>query len=154
VEAEERSEVLAQVAVGEPVGQETKHDERRQQRLDTGVGEAQSGGALTVDDDGRSDSSEGVFAAPGLVADSLDVQETSVGGEADLPQGGQVAQPFADPEVTGVVDGHFGAEGSTLLVVLLQFGVAVVDVQRRGDALGDDPGAEPSRRPTPARVRI
>ncbi len=29
-------------------------------------------------------------------------------------------------------------------VVLLQLGASVVDVQRRGDALGDDPGAEPS----------
>jgi hypothetical protein len=29
----------------------------------------------------------------------LDVEETSVGVEADPPQGGQVGQPFADAEV-------------------------------------------------------
>jgi len=28
---------------------------------------------------------------------------------ADLPQGGQIKQPFPDPEVPGVVDGGFGA---------------------------------------------
>jgi len=50
----------------------------------------------------------------------LDVQETSVGGEADLAQSGQVVQPFTDPEVAGVIDGHLGAEGASLLVVSLQ----------------------------------
>jgi hypothetical protein len=43
------------------------------------------------------------------VADGLDAQEAPVGGEADLPKGGQVVQPFADGEVAGVVDGRFGA---------------------------------------------
>jgi hypothetical protein len=28
----------------------------------------------------------------------------------DLPQRGQIGQPFADPEVAGVVDGGFGAQ--------------------------------------------
>jgi len=38
----------------------------------------------------------------------LDVEQTSVGGEADLPQRGQVGQPSADGEVVGVVDGGLG----------------------------------------------
>jgi len=46
---------------------------------------------------------------------------------------------------TGVVDGGLGAEGLALLVVLLDLGVLVVDVERRGDPLGDDPGAESPR---------
>ncbi len=43
------------------------------------------------------------------MAESLDVQETSVGFKADLPQSGQVLQPLADVEVACVVDGGFGA---------------------------------------------
>jgi hypothetical protein len=39
----------------------------------------------------------------------LDAQQAPVGGGADLPQRGQIGQPFADPEVAGVVDGGFGA---------------------------------------------
>jgi len=39
----------------------------------------------------------------------LDAQQASVGVGADLAQGGQIGQPFADPEVGGVVDGGFGA---------------------------------------------
>ena len=40
-----------------------------------------------------------------VVADALDAQEAPVGGEADLPQGGQVvgAQPVGQSEVAGVV---------------------------------------------------
>jgi len=33
-----------------------------------------------------------------VVTDRLGVEETPVGGEADLPQGGQVAQSLADPK--------------------------------------------------------
>ena len=47
---------------------------------------------------------ERVFADGTVLADPLDVQETSVGLEADPPQGGQVRQPFADAEVARVVD--------------------------------------------------
>ena len=50
-----------------------------------------------------------VFADPAIVAESLDVQETSVGLEADLPQSGEIMQPFVDLEVTRVVDGGLGA---------------------------------------------
>jgi hypothetical protein len=40
----------------------------------------------------------------------LDVEQTSVGGEADLGQCGQVVQPFADVEITpGVVDRGLGS---------------------------------------------
>ena len=51
---------------------------------------------------------EGVGAGDRVVAESLDAQQAPVGGEADLPQGGQIGQPFADPEVGGVVDGGLG----------------------------------------------
>ena len=45
----------------------------------------------------------------------------------------------------GLVDRRFRPDRLAELVVLLDLGVLVVDVQARGDALGDDPGAEPSR---------
>jgi hypothetical protein len=42
------------------------------------------------------------------VAEFLDSQQPSAGGEADLPQRGQVGQPFPDPEVTGIIEGYSG----------------------------------------------
>lgn len=72
----------------------------------------------------------------------MDVEETPVGQKADLPEGGKIVEPSADTEVTGVVDGGFGPEGLALLVILLDPGVLVVDVEGGGDPLGYDPGAE------------
>ena len=48
-------EVGAQVAVGEPVGQEAEHDDGGEQGVDARVAEAQRGDALAVDDDGCGD---------------------------------------------------------------------------------------------------
>jgi hypothetical protein len=53
-----------------------------------------------------------------VVADSLNVQQTSVGSEADLPQGGKVFQPLADLEVQGVVKRRLRAQGASFLVIL------------------------------------
>jgi hypothetical protein len=58
-------------------------------------------------------------AADGVVAESLDGQEPSVGGVADLPQGGQVSQPLAQAEVHGLVDGGLGPQGLAEFVVYL-----------------------------------
>ena len=60
---------------------------------------------LPVDVDGADHPTEVVLAESGVVAESLDVEETSVGIEANLPQGGKVSQHSADGEVAGVVDG-------------------------------------------------
>jgi hypothetical protein len=67
----------------------------------------------------------------------LDGQEPPVGCEADLRQCGQVSQPLADAEVAGLIDGCLGTDGLSELVVLLDPGVLVVDVQARGDPAGD-----------------
>jgi len=52
------------------------------------VGETQGAGPLTVDHDRLIHPLESVFADRTIVADLFDVQETSVGLEADLPQCG------------------------------------------------------------------
>jgi hypothetical protein len=74
------------------------------------VAEAQSGDALAgVGEDRLVHGGEGFGGADRVVAESLDAEQAPVGGEADLPQRGQMGQSSTDPEVTGVVDGGFGA---------------------------------------------
>ena len=97
--------------------------------MDAGVPEAQGRAALTIDDDGLCDVSEGDLADGGVVADLLDVEETPVGVEADLPECGQVVEPFPDGEIAGVVDGGLGAKGDSFFEVLLDAGVLVFDVE-------------------------
>jgi hypothetical protein len=76
-ETEQRSDVLAQVAVGKTAGQETKEDQGSEQRQDALIAEAKRRGMLAVALDGVMDLVERVFADRAVVADSLDVQETS-----------------------------------------------------------------------------
>jgi hypothetical protein len=45
-----------------------------------------------------------VLADEAIVADSLDVEQTSIGSKADLPECGKVVKPFSDVEVTAVVN--------------------------------------------------
>src|SRR5262249_58744555 len=92
--------------------------------------------------DGVGEGGQGVGAGGGVAGEALDVEEASVGLLADLPQGGQVTQPAFEVEVAGVVDGGLGAQRPAELVVLLDLGVFVADVQARGDPGGDDPGTE------------
>ena len=98
-----------QIQVAESVGLESEH----QQRLEEGVGAAipqtQPGDAYSrVGDDGVVDGVEGFGGADRVVAELLDAQQAPVGGEADLPQCGQMCQPFPDSEIAGVVDRGLG----------------------------------------------
>jgi hypothetical protein len=61
-----------------------------------------------VGDDRLMHGGEGFRGADRVVAESLDAQQAPVGGEADLPQRGQIGQPFPDLEVAGVVDRGLG----------------------------------------------
>ena len=100
----------AQVLVGESVGLAAEHQQCLQQGVAAPVGQPQTryagagGGG-----EGVGDGVQGVGAGDRVVAESLDVEQTSVGGEADLAERGQIGQPFPDLEVAGVVDGGFGA---------------------------------------------
>jgi len=78
-----------------------------------------------------------------VVAEALDAEQASVGGEADLLQIIEVPQPATDIEVVRVVDDRLGAQRAPFLVVLLDARVLVVDVQRRDDPVGNDAGAMP-----------
>jgi hypothetical protein len=87
--------------------------------LEEGVGaaisQAQPGDACSgVGDDGVVEGVEGFGGADRVVAESLDAQQAPVGGEADLPQCGQMCQPFPDRKITdfragiGVPEGILG----------------------------------------------
>jgi hypothetical protein len=75
-----------------------------------GVSETQPGDAGTdIGDDRRGQLGERLGAVDRVVAEALDAEQAPVGGEADLPQRGQIGQPFRQPEVAGVVDRGLGA---------------------------------------------
>ena len=104
--AEQPGEQLAQVAVGESTGDEQpEHEQGLEQGVGAAITQAQAGDAVSSGGDNRLvHGGECVGGADRVVAESLDAQQASIGGEADLPQRGQVGQPFPDPEVAGVVD--------------------------------------------------
>ena len=70
-EAQQWREQFAQVAVGEPRGQEAEDDQRREERLDALLLEAERGGALAVDRDGLGDLRERRLTEMAIVADPL-----------------------------------------------------------------------------------
>jgi hypothetical protein len=55
------------------------------------------------------DGVKALLADRAVVADPLDVEQTSVGSEADLPECGKVVKALADIEVPGVVNGRLGS---------------------------------------------
>ena len=102
---------LAQVAVGEAARQQPEDQQRGQQRVAAGLGQGQARDAVSAaGEHGAGDGGDGFGSGDRVVAESFEAQQAPAGGEADLPQGGQVGQPFADPEVAGVVDGGLGPQ--------------------------------------------
>jgi len=80
------------------------------------------------------------------MADFFDLEQSAVGLKADYSQRRQVAQTLADREIACVIDGGFDPQSAAFFVILLDARPLVVDVQRRNHSVGDDPGAERSRR--------
>ena len=109
----------AQLAVGEPHGQQPEGEQGGEQRLDARVAEAKRRHAPVVHHGRAMQLLEGLHTERAVVAEPLDAQPASVGGEADLFQVIEVAQPSADGEVVGVVDDGLGAQCAPFLVVLL-----------------------------------
>jgi hypothetical protein len=138
-DAEERSEMLSQVPAGKTLREEAEEQQGAEQQLDPCLAGAKSRCSLAVVKERLVKLVERVFTDGTIVADAFDVEETPVGLEADGSQGRKILDQPADAEVVSVVDGGFGAEGPSLLVVLLDVAALVVDVQRGDDPLGDDP---------------
>ena len=80
------SEVLAQILVGECALDEKEQEQDMQESLNAGIGIAQRRRALMVYDDGFLHVLEGNFADEAVMADALDVEQTSIGCKADLAQ--------------------------------------------------------------------
>ena len=89
--AEQGRDEGAQFAVGEAVGQQPEDAQGRQQGVGAGVAEAQPGDAgAGGGDDGRVMAVIAGAPRTGSWLMFLDAQQAPVGGEADLPQCGQV----------------------------------------------------------------
>ena len=125
---------------------EGEHDKHTEKRLDTPVIETERRNPLPIYVEGLNHPIESTLAHCTVVADSPDVEKTSVGLEANLPQCGQVVQSLADLEVSGVVDGRLSPQGAAFLVVLLDPSVFIVDMQRWDDSLSDHSGLTASIR--------
>ena len=82
-QADQRRHGFAQVPVLEAVGQHPEGEQRGEQGLHAGVAEAQRGGALAVDEARPMEIVERSGSDGAVVADVLDAQQASVGGEAD-----------------------------------------------------------------------
>ena len=134
------------MAVSKSALDENKQQQDMQQPLHPRVSEAQRCRASSIDQDRSLPVLERCFADEAVVADALDVKQTPVGGKADLAQCREIFDSSADVEVPGIVDGRFGSKRLSLLVILLDAGFLVIDVQRRHHAVGDNAGAEPAGR--------
>lgn len=72
------------------------------------------------------------------VGEPLGGEQAPVGALADRLELPEIGQALAGPEVGGVIDGGFGAQGTPLLEILLDVALLVVDVKAGIDAGGDD----------------
>ena len=116
-----------------------------QQRVDARIGKAQARGPLAAGRDRAVDALKGIFRQDAIMTDMLDIEQAAVGRKTDFAQLRQIKQTPADAEIVAVIDGGFGAQGAVFLVVLLDPGVFVLDVQGRCYVLGQDAGPKPSR---------
>ena len=133
-------------AVGEAVGQQPVDEQGVQEGVDAGVGRsaARPCGCRRV----TTGAVRPVNACAPRMGSWLMVWTPSRRRLAVKPicrSAGRLVSRLAEPEVAGVVDGRFRPDRLAQLVVLLDFRVLIVDVQARGDPVGDDPGAEPAR---------
>jgi hypothetical protein len=111
---EQLRHVTADVAMADAGGAERKETACLHEGEHAAIADAERGGALGVDDAGLRQRVERIVADQAVVAQVFDAQEAPVGGKADLPQCGQIAQSPTDLEVVRVVDGGFGAECLTV----------------------------------------
>src|SRR6266576_2546935 len=109
-----------------------------QQRVDARIGKAQARGPLAAGRDRAVDALKSIFRQDAIMTDMLDIEQAAVGRKTDFAQLRQMTQTPADAEIVAVIDGGFGAQGAVFVVVLLDPGVFVKDVQGRCYVLGQD----------------
>src|SRR6516165_4212899 len=143
IAAGQGGEMLAQIGCPEPSWELPEQDPGMQERVNAWIGKAQAGGTLVPGAHRFIDRLEGILAEDAVVAQAFDIEQAAVGRKADCTQLGQVVQPPADPEIVGVVDRRLGSQSPIFLVILLDPGVLVMDVQRRGHILRHHPRAKP-----------
>ena len=95
--------MLTQMAVSEYALDKNEQQQHMQQPLHPRVSKAQRRRALRIDNDRPLQVLEQCFADEAVVADALDVKQTSVGRKADLAQFGKVFDASADAKVTRIV---------------------------------------------------
>jgi len=74
------------------------------------------------------------------------VQQPSVGLKADLPQHGQINQPFANVEVARVIDRGFRAQRPTFFMILVDARMFVINMKRRCHAFCNNARPKPTGR--------
>ena len=104
---EQGRQTLTQFAVGKASDLQSEAEYRRHESLHPGLTVTQACGALVVDHDRLGDLAQGHFTQRAVLRDLLDVQETSVGAEANLPQQRQILEALAHAKVTRVIDRGF-----------------------------------------------
>lgn len=109
------SPLVAQFAIRKSPWQQTEHQQRTEQRQDQRIGKSQRAGPLSSNLRRLIDLAERIFTDRTIVAETLDVQKTSVGLEADLPQSWKIIQPFLDGEVACVIDGRLRSQAPAFL---------------------------------------
>src|SRR2546430_15506528 len=120
-----------------------------QQSLHPRISKAQRCRTLSIDHDRSLQVLERCFADEAVVADALDVEQTSVGGKADLAQFLEILDASANIKVAGVVDGRLGSKRVSLLVILLDAALLVIDIERRHITLGAQTGTQTVRSSPP-----
>jgi hypothetical protein len=99
VETQQLSQQGSHVGMGETPRLQAEQHQDAEQRLYTPISEAQRRSPLPLHLDGPYHLLKRLFTDRAIMGNHLDVQKTSVGSEADLPQGRQVLELLADPEV-------------------------------------------------------
>ena len=108
--AEELGHGGAHITMSEPAWVEREQTEGLHEGEDAAIAEAQRRCPVGVDDDRLGEGIQVIVTDQAVVAQIIHAEEASVGSEADLPQGGEIAKSPTDLEVVGAVNGRFGAE--------------------------------------------
>src|SRR5262249_10178919 len=100
-----------EIAMAKAARQMGKADQGLQQGHDAGIAEAEGGHALPVHDRGLLEAIERVLGEHAVVTEALHFKQLAIDLLAEIAQMREVVEPLSDPEIPGVIDGHFGSYG-------------------------------------------